>query len=211
MRYRRSSPSPRYSELLSLYRTMHVEGDASNGLAPDMTFNGISLRPHVNRIRNLIQRFEAESILDYGCGKAFGYRGPTVERADKSGTITLQEFWGLREIGLFDPAVDEFSTLPERRFDAVVSTDVLEHCPEEDIGWILGEIFLRARKFVYCTVALYPAAKQLPDGSNAHVTLKDAAWWRERFAEAAESFPHLSYFLVVMPSPTEMTEIEVSV
>jgi hypothetical protein len=206
MRYSRSSPSPRYVDLLALYRDMHANGDVTSGLPADMTFNGISLRPHVNRIRALIRETGARTLLDYGCGKALGYQGETVTLAANAGQATLQQFWALDEIALYDPAVAKYDTLPERTFDAVISTDVLEHCPEEDVEWILGDIFGYARLFVFCTVALFPASKRLPSGDNAHVTLKDAAWWRERF-EAAKGSRPVRYVLTLMHDHDRSEEI----
>jgi hypothetical protein len=207
MDFTRASPSPRYAELLALYREMHLRGDPSAGLPADMTFNGISLRPHVNRIRALIRETGARSLLDYGCGKGFGYQGATVALANNAGQATLQQFWELQEVALYDPAVAEFDALPERNFDAVISTDVLEHCPEEDIDWILADIFAHARLFVFCTVALFPASKKLPSGDNAHVTLKDAAWWRDKF-DAAKGDRALRYILTLMPAPDRSEEIQ---
>lgn len=54
----------------------------------------------------------------------------------------------------------------------MICTDVLEHCPEEDIPWIVDELFAFARKFVYANIACFPARKQLPSGGNAHCTVK---------------------------------------
>lgn len=206
MRYNRSSPSPRYTDLLALYRDMHANGDITSGLPPEMTFNGISLRPHVNRIRALIRETGARTLLDYGCGKALGYQGETVTLADSAGQATLQQFWALDDIGLYDPAVAKYDTLPGRTFDAVISTDVLEHCPEEDVDWILDDIFGHARLFVFCTVALFPASKRLPSGGNAHVTLKNSAWWQARF-EAAKAVHPVRYVLTLMHDHDRSEEI----
>jgi hypothetical protein len=59
----------------------------------------------------------------------------------------------------------------------VVSTDVLEHCPEEDIGWIVDEMFGFAEQFVFANVACFPAKKRLPTGENAHCTIRPPDWW----------------------------------
>ncbi len=206
MRYSRSTPSPRYADLLALYRDMHANGDTASGLPPEMTFNGISLRPHVNRIRALIREMKAKTLLDYGCGKALGYQGETVTLAGSAGQATLQQFWGLDEIALYDPAVARYDTLPERTFDVVISTDVLEHCPEEDVAWILDDIFGHARLLVFCTVALFPASKRLPSGENAHITLKDANWWRARF-DAAKGVGPIRYVLTLMHDHDRSEEI----
>jgi len=36
--YNRENPSPRFRELLDLYRHMHSEGEPSLGVPPDQTF-----------------------------------------------------------------------------------------------------------------------------------------------------------------------------
>lgn len=40
MTYSRAHPSPRYTELVALYRQMHVEGERFLGRAPEETFPG---------------------------------------------------------------------------------------------------------------------------------------------------------------------------
>jgi hypothetical protein len=67
----------------------------------------------------------------------------------------------------------------------VICTDVLEHCPEEDLPWIVGELFGYARLFVFANVACYPAMKTLPNGENAHCTIRPVEFWREIFQNAA--------------------------
>jgi hypothetical protein len=67
----------------------------------------------------------------------------------------------------------------------VISTDALEHCPEQDMPWILEEIFAAARRFVYANVASYPAVKLLPNGENAHSTQRPANWWSALVSEVA--------------------------
>ena len=79
----------------------------------------------------------------------------------------------------------------------MVCTDVLEHCPEEDLGWILGEIFGFARRAVYLCIAAYPAKKHLPSGENAHITIKPLAWWAERLEQAADARPGVRWQAVV--------------
>ena len=62
----------------------------------------------------------------------------------------------------------------------MVSTDVLEHIPAEDIPWVLGELFSFADKFVFVTIAGYPAQKIMPNGENAHCTIAPMGWWQEQ-------------------------------
>jgi hypothetical protein len=94
---------------------------------------------------------------------------------------TLQQYWGLDRLHLYDPGYPPLATLPDEVFDGVICTDVMEHIPEEDMDWVIDELLGYARQFLYACVALYPANKLLPDGSNAHVTLRAPKWWVEVF------------------------------
>jgi 2-polyprenyl-3-methyl-5-hydroxy-6-metoxy-1,4-benzoquinol methylase len=48
--------------------------------------------------------------------------------------------------------VPEFSAKPDRRFDLVISTDVLEHIPEESIDEVLKDIFNYSDQWVFLTI-----------------------------------------------------------
>jgi hypothetical protein len=97
----------------------------------------------------------------------------------------------------YDPCHAPYSTLPTERFDGVITTDVLEHCPEEDLDWIIGELFGFARKFVFASIAAYPALTHLPNGENAHCTVRPTGWWRERFQAAAGRGEPVPWTIVV--------------
>ena len=159
---------------------------------------GGSLKPHVLSIAELLKRTDSKSLLDYGAGKGEGYKNLVATLPDGSRVTGLKFFWGIDEIVQYDPGFEPFSKLPDRQFDAVVSTDVLEHCPEEDIDWILQEIFSFSRKLVFCTVAVYAAKKHLPTGENAHITVKNPGWWVDKFDAASAATPELNYHLFVM-------------
>jgi len=149
---------------------MHDGGDANTNLASEKTFAGISLLPHIGAIKGMIEQFGAQSLLDYGCGKASSYEQLTLNTPDGPVTDSLANIWGINDFGFYDPGYAPFAALPERKFDAVISTDMLEHCPEEDLPWIISEIFEFSQVFVFCFIALYPAKKSLPNGDNAHIT-----------------------------------------
>ena len=173
----RDNPSPRYRELLSLYERMHREGNTGQTKSPDETYAGGSLRPHLAVIRALARRTAAKSMLDYGSGKGMLYKQRDLTLPNGETVPSVADYLGVEKIVCFDPGVPEYSSFPLEKFDGVVSTDVLEHCPEEDIPWIVDEMFSAAKKFVFANVANYPAAKTLPNGENAHCTQRSPAWW----------------------------------
>jgi hypothetical protein len=201
MKYTRQTPSTRYVEHLGYNKELHLHGDRVNGISPEDTFSGVSLAPHALPIKMSLQKHGARSLLDYGCGKAQGYEKIKVPLPDGSGSQSLKEFWGLEDIILYDPAFPDHDQLPRRQFDCVVSTDVLEHCPEEDLEWIISEIFAFSTSFVFCTVALYSAAKTLPNKENAHVTLKSIGWWADLFETISKKAGGRKYYLVAMRNP----------
>ena len=183
--YSRSNPSPRFVELLEQYRAMHREGDVRRGTPAEHTFDGKSLPRQASRIKKMIERSGARTILDYGSGKGRQYLPAGIMENGAVRWNSMQEYWGVASIRCYDPGHAPFSALPEGQFDGVVCTDVLEHCPEEDLPWIVGELFGYARLFVFANVACYPAAKTLPNGENAHCTIRPVSFWRELFDKAA--------------------------
>jgi FkbM family methyltransferase len=198
--FSRANPSPRYRQLTELYMRMHLQGE--------QMFAGNSLLPHVPRIKRLIDATGAKTILDYGAGKGLQYRPQKIVVDGRQVADGIAEYWDVDEVRCYDPGYAPHNRLPEEQFDGVVCTDVLEHCPEEDLPWILEEIFGYARSFVYLNVACFPARKTLPNGENAHATVRPAQWWRELIsanaagrrgvlwelhaAESAAGDPHLT-------------------
>jgi hypothetical protein len=190
--YSRSNPSPRYARLLAQYREMHREGVTDRGIPPDRTFPGKSLPPQAGHIKRLIDLTGARTILDYGSGKGQQYQ--PLPFADPGGTVQLgiPAWWGV-EVRCYDPAYEPYSALPEGTFDGVISTDVLEHCPEEDMPWIVEGLFGFAAKFVFANIACFPARKRLPNGQNAHCTVRPLKWWRGLIEKVAARHPSVLY------------------
>jgi hypothetical protein len=192
--YSRGSPSPRYRRLIEQYQLMHTQGEVHLGIPPERTFPGQSLPPQAANIKRLIKATGARTLLDYGCGKGQQYWPYRIRDAEEATEYPdIRSYWGVRDIRLYDPGYAPHSELPTGIFDGVICTDVLEHCPEEDLGWIIAELFQYAGKFVYANVACFPARKRLPSGGNAHCTVKPVRWWEETIVQVAARKPELRY------------------
>jgi SAM-dependent methyltransferase len=188
-----SQASDRYHQLIELYKAMHEKGDRFIALPAEETFAGESLLPHADNLKALFERYSVASCLDYGSGKGRQYTAPLIDERDRGKTYQgLRDYWDI-DVECYDPAYAPFAELPGATFDAVLCTDVLEHCPEQDIDWIIDELFAHASKFVYASIACYPAYKRLPNGENTHVTIKDPQWWRVSIQRAAARFPKVDY------------------
>lgn len=192
--FSRDNPSPRYAELTRLYRHMHEKGENFLQIKAEDTFPGLSLPPQAKRIKGLIDTTKARRMLDYGSGKGMQYQAHDITLPGVPGQWpSIQTYWGVDSITCYDPSYLPFSELPRGAFDGVISTDVLEHCPEEDVPWIIDEVFSYARKFVFMNVACYPAKKRLPTGENAHCTIRPKEWWADIIRKIGEKHPGVRY------------------
>lgn len=114
-------------------------------------------------INLIIEYIKPNTILDYGCGK-----GTLInELRDIYPNI---KFYG------YDPAVPEFSTLPTGKFDLVINTDVLEHIPENTIKEVITQI-KNCSNNVFFQLHHAKASQILPNGENAHCTIKPPKWY----------------------------------
>jgi uncharacterized protein len=74
---------------------------------------------------------------------------------------------------------------------------VLDYLPEEDIPWVIEELFGHASRFVYVTLADYPRTSTLPDGTCLRNHLRDLSWWQAHFAAASARYPEIHWTLVL--------------
>ena len=194
--YTRENPSERYKELIALYQNMHENG--TDEVPAEKMFAGISLPPQAAAIRPLIEKRSVKTVLDYGCGKGQQY-GPMELKHNETGQTwpDIKSFWGVDSITCYDPAYKPHSEVPTGTYDAVICTDVLEHCPEEDVPWILGELFAYANKLIFANIACYPAKKTLPNGENAHCTIQPPQWWANHIEALANRYPDVAFEFVV--------------
>jgi hypothetical protein len=170
------------NELVPLYREMAAEGG---------NFHGLSIVQYSEMIAKLIRLYGATSVLDYGCGRADAYRSPHM----------LWRQWGLKwnNVHLYDPAFEQYA-VPPRRADAVLSSDVLEHIPEEDVDRLIADLFLHARRFVWASVCCRPARKTFPGtDTNLHVTIRPFDWWHEKFTAIKPLYTGIPFHLVESP------------
>ena len=187
---------------------MHSEGyqrninGESHYVSPEEAFPGNELPKFLQPIKEMVKTTGATSILDYGCGKGRAYDQPV----NISGQIytSLHKYWEVERIERYEPALPEFETLPEGKVDGVISTDVLEHIPVEDVFWVIEEMFAISNKFVFANVACYKALATLPNGENAHVTVRHPMWWGGVFESMMSRYPDHKYLLGLMGPTTNV-------
>ncbi len=92
-------------------------------------------------MKSLITLTGSRTLLDYGSGKGLQYKKMLLEDGSQIKYNCLQVYWGIDEIYCYDPAYFLHKKLPQKQYDSVLVTDVLEHCHQEDVKWIIDEIF----------------------------------------------------------------------
>ena len=123
-------PSQDYYDLIDSYKKLHEQ---------EGKFKGISLIPLVPTLIKIVKDNDCKTLLDYGCGKAIPYDKERCREVDLRNPI--QELCSLESFDLYDPAYEKYAILPDKKYDVVVCTDVLEHVAEQDIDYVLTKIF----------------------------------------------------------------------
>lgn len=165
-----------------MYASMHADGRPATNHSAEETFDGRSLEPHVSAIAELLDVNGAKSLLDFGSGKGKLYTDNSTSSDVRQKHLAA---WPDVSVTCYDPGYAPYAGAIEGPFDAVISTDVVEHIPADDIPWLLDELFGHARVCVYVVAACYLAKKMMPDGSNAHCTIESPQWWDQQMREAA--------------------------
>jgi len=117
-------------------------------------------------IKSYLEKYKCKTLLDYGCGAALQYS-----------KYRLDEYWDITRLYCYDPGVEQFEKKPTEKYEAVINTDVLEHIPEASVYDVIQDIYTYADKFVYFSIATVPSRAILPNGENAHCTLKTHTEW----------------------------------
>lgn len=161
------------------YRMIHKRKDIGMMIGEQVMY-------WVWNIQDLTYEFAGDvRILDFGCGKAYPYSRRRIHR-----------LWDITKVIFYDIGIPKYEIKPEvGEFNAIVSCDVLEHIPEEEIDQTFEYWFANPNmKFVFCTIAGYPARATLSDGRNAHVTIKPVEWWIEKIKKYQNCKVEIIYF-----------------
>ncbi len=81
----------------------------------------------------------------------------------------------------------------------IVSTEVLDCLPDEDMPWVLDELFRRARRKVKVAVTVTTAARTSVSGHALHVSQppRPESWWVAQFEAASRHHPERHWQLIV--------------
>ena len=185
--------SKKGQDLIKLYGTMAIEGfDRTDNTHVEVAYSDFQLRAYRDHIRPTLIKHKISTVLDYGCG---GSNWALHGFDEKTGQSAI-EFFNLNNAYRYEPARD----LDERQnVDCVISFDVLEHIFISDVPSVLRNMFSYTSKLLVLNVACYSAAALLPNGENAHITVRPPAWWKGMLDSISVEYPNITIFLICSP------------
>ena len=86
--------------------------------------------------------------------------------------------------------------MEKKKADCVVCMDVLEHIFIQDIPKVVAELFALSKKLLVVNVACYKAAALLPNGENAHITVRSPDWWKGVFDAISNGYENIEVMLI---------------
>lgn len=125
-------------------------------------------------VEQLVNRPYVKTVLDFGCGK---------------GTMKQYLATNLPEVEVFeyDPGIPGKDELPAGQFDAVITSDVLEHVEPHLLDNTIKLLEQKTKWVLINDIACSPTYKTFGEGpykgQDLHLTVEEPIWWREKFAE----------------------------
>ena len=117
-------------------------------------------------IKYLVVRYDAKTILDYGCGKGLQYQEKLPYGQLPGDPIPLEDWKTFDEyLGVtvypYDPCVEAHNQLPDPtiKFDGVICTQVLNSIPDDDMTWVRDLLQQHSAKFCFVGVNFQREAK----------------------------------------------------
>lgn len=145
------------SKYTEQYKELHEQKD-------DYGTSSIEL---LDEVCLFIDYLQPKTILDYGCGKGL--------LSNK-----IAELYPNIKVYQYDPSIPGLEKIPVVKADLVINTDVLEHIPENILPNVVKNISEISQN-VYFQLHHGLAAAILPNGENAHCTVKPPVWYHEMF------------------------------
>ncbi len=136
--------------LVEQYRLLHAA-------APGYGSTSVKRAPY---ILPYIHTLAPRSVIDFGCGQ--------------SALADIIAAAGVPQVVRYDPAIASYASPPAGRFDLLVNIDVLEHVEERELDLLLAHMASLSDKALII-IDTRPAKTILPNGQNAHVTLRPAS------------------------------------
>ncbi len=138
------------------------------------------------QVEKLSAATQSRTLLDYSFGIGPSFTGSS----------------GL-EVSHYNPACATSARSACEAVDGVLCTDTLDFLPDEDVPWMLEELFRYAHRFVSVSVSSVPYERRLPNGSRLQGRVRSLPWWRTHLDSLSPRYPNVQWHLTLQPSLKE--------
>ena len=178
------------NELIKLYEAMVVDGyNRADGIKVGNTYNSFELQKFRDICKEHIANHSIKTVLDYGAGGS-DWDAPNFEPTNGE---SAKQFFDVKKVTAFEPSRNQMKKIES---DCVVCMDVLEHIFITDVPNLVDELFSLTKKLLVINVACYKALALLPNGENAHITVRGADWWKGVIDSKAVNYPEIKVLLI---------------
>ena len=171
--------SKKGNELVNFYKLMVGDGYKNDNFNPGR---------FKEFLKNSFEEYNIKTVLDYGSG-----RGNWNKKIYNDNTISAFDYFNLDKVYQYEPTI---SNSKKKIADCVMCFDVLEHIFISDLKNVIADIYKYSRKLVIIKVACYDAKAKLPNGENAHITVRNPMWWKGFFDSVSSEFEEISTLLI---------------
>jgi hypothetical protein len=153
------------------------------------TWTGRHTVPYAKKIKELVEKHNARSLLDYGCGKGLQYT--TDVEWEPGVATTLDKYLGITDVEKFDPCWPEFEQYPslDKKYDGIILIQCLSFVPDNDLSILRQHLEKMSTKFCYIgerhsgtSGDVKPKKMKLVD-TNFCTLGRSAEWYKEKFSE----------------------------
>ncbi len=147
------------------------------------TWSGKATFQYADEIKKLVVKYNARSLLDYGCGKAKHYDPSShIKIEDK----TFDQWLGIESVYKYDPCVENLDILPPAgsKFDAVIAIQSLTAVPDKDIEQVAEYLMSVTSKFCFVGNSnpnTETKSNKIIANQEFFLDDRNPDWWRDKF------------------------------
>jgi hypothetical protein len=174
--FSRTKPSSQFAQLVQMFSGKNVTLDSPSALS--------RVEPDNLDLRQFISSMDNPSLLHYQIG-------PSPDLSSKTNTL-FSAMASLKITSFHWCTLD--SSPPNTPSDIVYASDGLTLLPDEDVPWLLEEIFSLAAQLVYVTIQDVKFLPEIPSYLESHT--RDFQWWASQFQAISTRYPTIHWALI---------------
>lgn len=149
------------------------------------------------RIIDFLRMCKVKTVLDAGCGSGKFMRALMEECGDEFSVHGFDIAENCLDT-FFDKTRNYVLTVGvlwdrkdfDKKYDAIICADVLEHIPTEKVELVLDNFYRCTKTFCYLSIALLPDDfGPMIIGQPLHLTIKEPSWWITQIKKAGFENP----------------------